>query len=193
MTELTEEPTTPNQLVAFNLKLARNLRGWTQDEAAIRLEPLLGTRWSKAVFSAAERSVDGRRAREFTADEIVAFALAFRLPVAWFFLPPDQASNWQPEPFAPAGGEPMPLARVLEVALGFAPEAAARLSGLRQMYPDAFAGRTFDTGNLETAIGQELAESDLTAEQLVRAAEAIGRILKAASASPRRNASSEEE
>jgi hypothetical protein len=79
---------TPNQVVAYNLAQARLLRNWTQEEAAEALEPYLGRRWSKASFSAAERSVDGDRIRQFEADEIVAFARAFHLPVSWFFLPP---------------------------------------------------------------------------------------------------------
>jgi hypothetical protein len=88
-------PVTPNQVVANNLRLARELRGMTQEEAARTLEPHLGIRWSRAVFSAAERSVAGKRVRQFTADEIVAFARAFRLPVAWFLLPP---ADWSVRP-----------------------------------------------------------------------------------------------
>lgn len=79
---------TPNQVVAFNLAQARLEKGWTQDEACEALEPHLGTRWSKANYSAAERSVDGNRVRKFDADEIVAFSKAFGLPVTWFFMPP---------------------------------------------------------------------------------------------------------
>jgi hypothetical protein len=79
---------TPNQVVAYNLAQARLLKGWTQDQASEALEPFLGSRWSKANYSAAERSVDGTRIRNFDADEIVAFARAFELPVTWFFLPP---------------------------------------------------------------------------------------------------------
>ncbi len=79
---------TPNQVVAFNLTQAREWKQWTQDEAAEALEPYLGVRWSKATFSQAERSVAGRFIRNFTADEIVAFARAFELPVTWFFMPP---------------------------------------------------------------------------------------------------------
>lgn len=48
----------------------------------------LGQRWSRATFSAAERSVDGQRVRQFDADEIVALARAFDLPISWFSLPP---------------------------------------------------------------------------------------------------------
>jgi transcriptional regulator with XRE-family HTH domain len=80
---------TPNQVVAHNLRAARELRGLTQEQAAEQLEPFLGERWSVAVFSAAERSVAGKRIREFDADTIHAFARAFELPVGYFFLPPD--------------------------------------------------------------------------------------------------------
>jgi hypothetical protein len=79
---------TPNQIVAYNLAQARAEKGWTQDEASAALEPYLGSRWSKANFSAAERSVTGDRVRNFDADEIVAFARAFELPVTYFFMPP---------------------------------------------------------------------------------------------------------
>ena len=83
-------PLTGNQVVAHNLRMARLRRGWTQEEAAERLEPYLGVRWSKASYSAAERSIERHdRIRNFTADELLAFSLAFELPVAWFLLPPE--------------------------------------------------------------------------------------------------------
>jgi hypothetical protein len=87
---------TPNQVVAFNLARAREWRGWTQEQAADALAPYLGTRWSKANFSAAERSVAGKHIRNFDADEVVAFARAFALPVGWFFLPPPPWSGGLP-------------------------------------------------------------------------------------------------
>ena len=79
---------TPNQVVAYNLLRARQLRGWTQDQAAAALEAYLGVRWSKASFSQAERSVGGKFVRQFDADEVVAFARGFELPITWFFMPP---------------------------------------------------------------------------------------------------------
>jgi len=79
---------TPNQVVAHNLARAREWKGWTQDQAAEALAPYLGARWSKASLSQAERSVAGKFVRNFNADEIVAFARAFELPVTWFFMPP---------------------------------------------------------------------------------------------------------
>lgn len=79
----------PNQIVAYNLRRARELRGWTMEEAADRLEGRLGALWSKASFSAAERSfLPNNRIRQFTADDLVAFAATFDLPIWWFLMPP---------------------------------------------------------------------------------------------------------
>jgi hypothetical protein len=90
---------TPNQVVAFNLAQARLWKGWTQDQAAEGLEPYLGKRWSKASVSQAERSIAGKFVRNFDADEIVAFARAFELPITWFFMPPPP---WSDQPGVPA-------------------------------------------------------------------------------------------
>lgn len=88
-----DQPTTPRQItldqvVAYNLRRARKLRDWTQTQAAEQLEPYLGERWSSAVFSAAERSYEGPRVREFSASQVLALALGFDLPITWFFQPP---------------------------------------------------------------------------------------------------------
>jgi transcriptional regulator with XRE-family HTH domain len=81
---------TANQLVGYNLARIRKTLGLSQEEAAARLEPYLpgAKRWSKNVYSAAERSYDGKRVRHFTADDLVAMSLAFGVPVAYFLLPP---------------------------------------------------------------------------------------------------------
>lgn len=84
---------TPNQIVAWNLARARGLRGWTQEQAAEQLAPHLGERWSKATYSAAERSIDGNRVRNFTADDLHAFARAFDLPMTMFLTPPPWAET----------------------------------------------------------------------------------------------------
>jgi hypothetical protein len=97
---------TANQVVAYNLNLARTAKGWTQEDAAARLEPYLGERWSKATFSAAERSVSGKRVRAFDADDLVAFARVFELPVSWFLMPPlDDPWNRLPAIEPPPGGD----------------------------------------------------------------------------------------
>jgi hypothetical protein len=84
---------TPNQIVAHNIARARLLCGWTQDQAAEACAPYLGTRLSPASWSAMERSVDGGRIREITADELVAFARAFDLPIGFFLTPPSAWDN----------------------------------------------------------------------------------------------------
>lgn len=85
---------TPNQLVGYNLFCARQERRWTQAQAAEALEPHLGVRWTVAQVSAAERSIDGTRIRQFTADDLVAFAQAFEVPITYFFLPPRPGTTW---------------------------------------------------------------------------------------------------
>jgi transcriptional regulator with XRE-family HTH domain len=83
-----------NQTVAYRLKLARDLHGLTMDQAAKRLAPYLGGKpWSRAQWSAAERSITGQRTRQFHADELAAFSQAFELPIGWFFIPPAEATT----------------------------------------------------------------------------------------------------
>ncbi len=105
---------TPNQVVAYNVRRARRLHNWTQEQAAERLEPYLGERWSKASFSVAERSVDhAERIRQFTADDIMALCAAFDLPVAFFFTPPPRGIELIAPP---AASERLSSARALKLA-----------------------------------------------------------------------------
>jgi transcriptional regulator with XRE-family HTH domain len=84
-----EEPAVNlNGVIAYNFRRARELRGLTQPEAAAVLEPFLGQRLPQASISAIERTFGGDKHREFDAQEILAFACAFDLPLLWFFLPP---------------------------------------------------------------------------------------------------------
>lgn len=76
-----------NEVVAYNFKRARELRGWTQDEVADRLAPYLGVRLPQASISGIERGYRGRP-REFDAQELFAFSLCFDVPLIWFLLPP---------------------------------------------------------------------------------------------------------
>lgn len=107
---------TANQLIALNLARARKAAGWTQEETAERLEPFLGTRWSVPSISAIERSVTGTRIKQFSADEIVAVARAFSLPIGCFFLPPanEPAARFD-APDNPAGHD---FHLLVEVLLG---------------------------------------------------------------------------
>jgi transcriptional regulator with XRE-family HTH domain len=77
-----------NEIVAYNFRRARELRGWTQELTADRLSPLLGQRLRQASISAIEGAYGGERRREFDAQEILAFAVCFDVPLVWFFLPP---------------------------------------------------------------------------------------------------------
>lgn len=80
---------TPNQVVAYNLRRLRLELDLTQEGAVERVGPFLPAKpWSRVVWSAAERSVAGKRIRQFDADEIVAIATAFDVPVSAFFMPP---------------------------------------------------------------------------------------------------------
>jgi len=132
---------TPNQLVGYNLWQARQLRGWTQAEAAEALEPHLGVRWTVAQVSAAERSIDGGRIRQFTADDIVAFAQAFELPVTYFFLPTQPHAKWtKVKPDASSGQLNRTMAVMIDLIFGDpdtgAPEVANRLhDSMRQLDP----------------------------------------------------------
>lgn len=79
---------TASQVVAHNLTRARELRGLTQGEIAERLSRFTGSNWTQATVAQAEGSVTGQRVRQFTANELVALARTFDLPVTFFFLPP---------------------------------------------------------------------------------------------------------
>lgn len=84
---------TASQVVAHNLTRARELRGLTQVEVAERLTRFTGSNWSQATVAQAEGSIAGNRVRQFTANELVALARAFDLPLLYFFLPPDDAAG----------------------------------------------------------------------------------------------------
>ncbi len=77
-----------NQIVAYNLRAARERKGWTQETLAKTLERLSGIPYSHAMVSALERAWDGGRRREFDAQELALLSAALEVPIVWFFLPP---------------------------------------------------------------------------------------------------------
>src|SRR4051794_5026657 len=97
---------TPAQVVAHNMTQARELRGLTQAEVAERLTKFTESRWSQATVAQAEASVSSPRVRQFTANELVALARCFDLPVLYFFLPPEDAATGLAAPDSPAKGWP---------------------------------------------------------------------------------------
>jgi transcriptional regulator with XRE-family HTH domain len=90
MAQERERLVSPNEIVSYNLRRARDLKGWTQERAAEALEPFLGVRWTGPSFSVAERwkPQPGQKVRQFGADEVVAIAAAFELPIGFFFRQP---------------------------------------------------------------------------------------------------------
>lgn len=75
---------TINQVVAYNVARFRKAAGLTQEQLGERLGG-----WTKAAVSAAERSWDGKRIRQFDADTLTSLAMALGLPLFALFLPPD--------------------------------------------------------------------------------------------------------
>lgn len=76
-----------NQIVGANFRLARELRGWTQEETGRRLSRVLGRTLPKASISAIERGLERDRRRTVDAQELAAFAAGFDVPIWWFFMP----------------------------------------------------------------------------------------------------------
>jgi transcriptional regulator with XRE-family HTH domain len=95
---------TPSQVVAHNVTRARELRGLTQAEVGERLSRFTGTRWSQVTVAQAESWASGQRVRQFGADELVALARTFDLPVLYFFLPPEDGRRGLAAPDSPAEG-----------------------------------------------------------------------------------------
>jgi hypothetical protein len=80
--------------VAYNLRRARQLKGWTQQETVDRLAPYLGTKIKRANYSLMESSHErDERIRNFTADDLIAFSACFDIPVLWFLLPPVESEE----------------------------------------------------------------------------------------------------
>ncbi len=133
-----------NQVVAYNVRQARELRGWTQEQLAERLEPYVGQRLTQAAVSSIERAWDGERRREFDAHELLVFGLVFDLPMIWFLLPPAgdhrmMRATTRPvdELYARLLGQPHQLeplyARLREYGItdpGAAEEAVERITGV---------------------------------------------------------------
>jgi hypothetical protein len=133
-----------NRVIAYNLTQARNWRNMTQTQAAEALEPYLGARWSKATFSAAERSYQTAKVRNFDADEIVAFAQAFDLPITFFFIPPPPYSDGLPLVLetAPPPAATQPIAGLLDLIFGTPANqgmVTLRMKGFLQQLPAATA------------------------------------------------------
>jgi len=86
-----------NQIVGVNFRLAREMKGWTQEETAQQLARYLGHVLPKASVSAIERVMERDRRRVFNAQELAAFAACFDVPIWWFFMPVRGTENMRLE------------------------------------------------------------------------------------------------
>jgi len=147
-TNLIQPDLVPDGVVAWNLAAARKHRGWTQAEATERLSNY-GYQWSIASLSDAERSwrPDARH-REFTASDLVAFSLAFELPIPWWFLPPGRAAIGEAT-IGLVGVTLLERRQVLELLYGSSPEVHERLEELGAVEGLTASQRRQLIGNLD--------------------------------------------
>ncbi len=142
---------TPNQLVAYNVARIRKQRGLTQDQTVELLTPFLGVRWSVASLSAAERSIDGKRVKEFNADELIALSRAFDVPLAFWFTPPP--ANEQSRLATPdASDQGLPVDTLLDIVFGRTDNRHTLEQGLLAGLPEPEAGSVADRLDADTAL-----------------------------------------
>lgn len=145
-----------DQVVAYNFRLAREEKGWTQDQTAERLEPFLGNKLKKASISTIERSVDSDRRRVFTAQDLVAFALAFDKPIIWFFVPPRPASADEPAQLRAAG---TPLVDLVPLLFGRADQMDDLKSRFARLTTPVTSGEDAETPEQIAATEELLGEA----------------------------------
>ncbi len=110
--DLPPRTVTVNQLVGYNMAWYRNAAKLTQEELGKRLGG-----WTKVAVSAAEHSWDGKRVRQFDADELVAIAAALGVPVIALLLPPSDAGTAVEYTFTAGAVPPMDTPGLLNLVL----------------------------------------------------------------------------
>lgn len=149
--EARELPTlTADGLVSYNLLRAREMRRYTQAQAAERISAALGKPWSVAVYAAAERSHRSARVKEFSADELLALSKAFDVPLSWWFLPAGPSSRVKTR----NGEREYTGDQLLEVLFPHpdSAEAMALNERTEQLF-NQFASQTTGQGNLNSYMG----------------------------------------
>lgn len=133
----------------WNLRAARELKAWTQTEATEHLAEY-GINWSVASLSDAERSWQpDSRNREFTADDLVTFSLAFGLPLTWWFLP-STTDDTGDMTFGVAGGTMLDRTEILDLIFAQSAVIDERLTRLATSPVFATTERVRLTEHLET-------------------------------------------
>ena len=92
------------QVVGWRMSAARKSQGRTQEWVAERMTLFTGVNWTISTVSLAENSATSSRPRSFTANDIVALARTFGLPIPYFFIPPDDPPMEPNFPGAPDAG-----------------------------------------------------------------------------------------
>jgi transcriptional regulator with XRE-family HTH domain len=75
---------TVNQAVAWNIAWLRRAAGLKQDQLGGRIG------WTSSQVSEAERSFDGKRVREFDAQDLAVLAVGLGVPIAALLMPPGE-------------------------------------------------------------------------------------------------------
>jgi transcriptional regulator with XRE-family HTH domain len=156
---LPERMVTPNMLIAFNVARWRAAAGLTQDQLGERLGG-----WTKTAVSAAERSWDGKRVRQFDADLVVRLAAILGVPVRAFLLPPPDDGEAFRYAVRLADGAVLPMREYFGIVM---PELGA--DGPRA-YLDAVAAAAARYLDYETAGSLAATVKDLAAERQLEAA-----------------------
>jgi len=166
---------TLDEVISYNLRRARELRGWTQGEAAERISAHLPRGWSPQVYGDAERAFrNPKRVKVFTGEEMLALSLAFGLHLIWFYLPPEMSSRVAARGSAESiSGEDLVL---LLLPSQKSPELEARTDDLRSRLAELEPSG--ELSELITPIGVQLREAQHKLEALRD--EAFADIAKAA-------------
>lgn len=171
--ELPGRHVTVNQVVAYNMAYYRKAAGLTQEELGERLGGWVPKPWSKAAVSAAERSWDGKRVRQFDADLLFGLARVLDIPVSALFLPPDDDGLTERYIIDPPYGGAWPnFCATMHDLLTYA---LSDPTDEDQPAMNAYRGRLASAGAMYfgTAIPEGYMEDLTTEEQLVERAERL--------------------
>lgn len=128
-----------SDVVAHRMRTARKYRGKTQPWVADELTRLTRMSWSVPAVSAAEGGTAGGRPRLFIANEIVALARVFDLPITYFFTPPIEPELPPDFPDAPEAGWDY-LTQLVGGAIDDDSVRASLVEGLEGLIDDLKAG-----------------------------------------------------
>lgn len=119
---------TANQAVAWNIAWLRRAAGLTQAQLGERAG------MTGAQVSEAERSFDGRRVREFDAQDLAVLAIALGVPIAALFLPPAEDGEAAGYAFADGRGRQHPMRDLMTLVIPDSDEQTPVMHAYRQRW-----------------------------------------------------------